>query len=57
LSPDEAYCAGYRDRPDRLIRFPWNEDMDPLLDLTPSEAVDAINSRFVAYRGEYLCEL
>lgn len=57
LTADEAYRAGYRHRPDRLIRFPWNQDMDPLLELPPSEALAAINARFAAYHGEYLCEL
>lgn len=57
LSADETYRAGYRDRPDRLTRFPWNQDMEALLELTPSEAVAAIHSKFADYRGEYLCEL
>ena len=57
LSADEAYRSGYRHRPDRLIRFPWNHDMEALLHLTPSETVAAIHSKFADYRGEYLCEL
>lgn len=57
LNAEEAYLAGYRHRPDRLVRFPWNEDMESLLDLAPSEAVAAINAKFTAYRGEYLCKL
>ncbi len=57
LTPEEAYDAGYRGRPDRKSKFPWNEDVEELLHVAPSEGVYFINRLFEKYKGAYLCEL
>lgn len=55
LTPDEAYQKGYRRRSDRKEKFPWNENMEELLNLTPEEAVKFINTFFNEYQGKYTC--
>jgi hypothetical protein len=55
LSAAEAYAQGYRDRPDRLERLPWNKDMEPLLAMPPSDQVVFLREKFAKYEGSYLC--
>jgi hypothetical protein len=57
LSPEEAYEAGYRSRPDRAQKFPWNADMEPLLEMSPERGVQFLNERFAARAGEFVCHL
>ena len=57
LTPEEAYDEGYRNRPDRKSRFPWNRDVEELLRLSPPEGVEFIHRLFEKYRDRYLCEL
>lgn len=53
LTPEEAYRAGYLDRPDRRQVFPWNEDMEPLLSLSVAEQLEFVRRKFAAYDGIY----
>ncbi|MDQ3000275.1 MAG: hypothetical protein M3Y08_03300 [Fibrobacterota bacterium] len=56
ISAAEAYQQGYASRPDRLARLPWNKDMEPLLTLPPTEAINFLNEKFKAYAGRYVLE-
>jgi hypothetical protein len=53
LSAEEAYAQGYAKRGDRLEKFPWNADMEPLQRLTPEQAVEFVRQRFANRAGEY----
>jgi len=57
LTAIEAYRLGYVTKPDRASRFPWNSDMDDLLQMDPEEAVADLNRRFAERRGEYELQL
>jgi hypothetical protein len=48
-----AYDAGYRARADRRGLFPWNHDVEDLLDMAPQEVVAALERRFQGYAGLY----
>jgi hypothetical protein len=56
LSPVEAYERGYATRVDRRERFPWNQDMEPLQTMDPTDAVGFLQERFRLYAGQYLLE-
>ena len=53
LGPEEAYRAGYLDRPDRLRLFPWNEDMEPLHALDTEGKLEFLRAYFAKYDGRY----
>lgn len=53
LTPEEAYAAGYRDRPDRHELFPWNADMEELHALDTREQLAFLERRFARYGGRY----
>jgi hypothetical protein len=53
LTAAEAYRLGYAGKPDRSTRFPWNADVDHLLQMDPEEAVADLNRRFAGRSGEY----
>jgi hypothetical protein len=57
LTPEQAYEAGYRSRPDRAQKFPWNADMEPLLTMSPERGVQFLNERFADRASEFLCHL
>jgi hypothetical protein len=57
LTPEQAYQAGYRDRPDRLDRLPWNKDMENLQNRPPQDAARLLREKFAAYEGRYRLEL
>lgn len=57
LSVEEAYERGYRGRPDRLERLPWNRELEPLLALPPEEAVEFVRRLFREHEGEFICRL
>jgi hypothetical protein len=57
LTPEAAYDSGYRARPDRAAKFPWNADMEPLLSMPPERAVEFLHARFADRAGEFLCHL
>jgi hypothetical protein len=54
LSPASAYAAGYRDKPDRKALFPWNANVDCLLDMSTEESVVFLNDFFKEYEGKYI---
>jgi len=53
LSSNIAYDAGYRNRADRMKLFPWNADVDRLLDLSTPDAIKVVNELFAKYEGKY----
>ncbi|HYE15926.1 MAG TPA: hypothetical protein VD968_15900, partial [Pyrinomonadaceae bacterium] len=53
LTAEEAYRAGYLERPDRRERFPSNEDMEALHRLSPAEAVRFLDDFYSRHRGKY----
>lgn len=53
LDPEEAYRAGYLERPDRLELFPWNADMEPLHALDTPGKLRFVEERFAPYAGRY----
>jgi len=55
-TPEEAYRAGYLDRPDRLRAFPWNADMEALHSLPLDEQLAFVRRRFAAYEGRFELE-
>ena len=57
LTPESAYQQGYVNQPDRLERFPWNANMEPLLSLPPEEAVVFVNRFFADRKGQFICSL
>ncbi|MFI5244488.1 MAG: hypothetical protein ACHQQR_04625 [Gemmatimonadales bacterium] len=53
LTPEQAWRDGYRDRPDRREKYPWNANMDDLLTMTPADAIAALHERFRDRDGMY----
>jgi len=53
LEPGQAYREGYINKPDRTSKFPYNKDVDALLDMTPDKALEFINDYFKQYKGKY----
>lgn len=53
LTPEQAYAYGYMNQTFRKQKFPWDSDMEPLLDLPVSEGIDFINKKFSAYPNLY----
>lgn len=56
LSVEEAYDAGYRNKPDRRQKFPWNADVEALLTLNREDAIAFVNRLFARYAGKYILE-
>jgi hypothetical protein len=56
LTAEEAYNRGYKARPDRLLKLPWNSSMEPVQTLPLPEAVKFIRERFHRYEGLYCLE-
>lgn len=53
LTPELAYQQGYVDKSDRKEKFPWNSDMEVVLHMNPSQALDFINNFFSKYKGKF----
>jgi len=53
LTPEEAYQAGYLGKPDRKIKFPWNENMEDVLHMKPDDALIFVNNFFGKYKGMF----
>jgi hypothetical protein len=53
LSAESAYALGYRDKPDRKKLFPYNSDVDCLLDKSREDAIVFLNDFFKKYNGKY----
>jgi len=54
LTPEVAYAEGYRNKKDRKERFPYNADIDPVLEMNADDAKRFIEDAFQRYRGQFL---
>ncbi len=50
---EQAYDDGYRNRPDRKTLFPYNADVDCLLELSTDAAVTFLRNHFRQYEGKF----
>ena len=57
LDPGQAYKDGYVNKPDRKSKFPYNKDVDALLEMESGKALDFINVYFKQYQGKYLAHI
>jgi hypothetical protein len=57
LAPGDAYRRGYAERADRLLWFPWNRDVDDLLECAPEEVAARLARRFRRTRAGYVLQL
>jgi hypothetical protein len=57
LTPEAAYAEGYKNKSDRKKYFPWNNDMEELLQMSPEEGMAFIKKKFAGYNGKYICSL
>jgi hypothetical protein len=48
-----VYREGYLGRPDRRKKFPLNQDMEPVLSMTPAAGVKFLNDFYVKHAGKY----
>jgi hypothetical protein len=53
ISAAEAYRSGYVDRPDRRERFPWNNEFESLLSMSPDEVVEHLTREFATHTGRF----
>lgn len=53
LTPEEAYCQGYKDKTDRKEKWSWNADMEEALHMKPEDALDFISRYFEKYKGKF----
>ena len=54
LSPEKAYEDGYKNKPDRKEKFPWNSDMEELLTMPKEKGIEFLNKKFEKYNGKYI---
>ena len=52
-SVEIAYESGYKNKSDRKKLFPWNADVDCLLDFSKDDSIKFINNFFSKYDGKY----
>lgn len=52
-SISSAYNDGYRDKPDRSMLFPWNADVDGVLEMNPQDALGFFSDFFEKYKGKF----
>jgi len=53
MDVEQAYKVGYRNKSDRNLHFPWNRDVNCLLDFSPEESLKFIDNYFNKYKGKY----
>lgn len=53
LSIEIAYDSGYRNKPDREKLFPWNLNINCILDYSPLDSIAFLNELFKEYNGKY----
>lgn len=53
LSVESAYALGYRDKQDRTKLFPYNSNVDCLLDQSTEDAIVFLTDFFKKYEGKY----
>ena len=56
LSPEKAYELGYKNRIDRKEKFPWNADVEALLNMEPEGAIQLLRDKFQKYDGKFILE-
>jgi hypothetical protein len=56
LTPEEAYDMGYRNKIDRKMKFPWNDDMEELLNMGREDGIVFLENKFEKYSGKYILE-
>ncbi|HEX2092276.1 MAG TPA: hypothetical protein VHG28_07725 [Longimicrobiaceae bacterium] len=56
VTPEAAYRAGYAERADRRRLFPWNRDMEDLLECGPEEVVSRLARRFGPTRASWVLQ-
>lgn len=56
LDARTAYLQGYWERPDRLVKLPWNQSWDILGGLPAEQAMQIVRERFSSFDGSYLLE-
>ena len=49
----QIYEKGYKNKPDRTKLFPWNKDVDCLLNMKDDEVVNFLNKYFYEYKNKY----
>ena len=49
----KIYQDGYKNKPDRKKLFPWNKDIDCLLEMEDDEILDFLNNYFYEYKDKY----
>ena len=47
------YDEGYKNKTDRIKLFPWNKNVDCLLNMDTNEAVNFLNEHFNEYKNKY----
>jgi hypothetical protein len=52
-SVEAAYEIGYKNKPDRKKLFPWNADVECLLEFSKDDSIKFINNFFSKYDGKY----
>ena len=52
----EAWRKGYVDRPDRVDRFPWNKNMEPLVTMSAPDCIAFLRDKYKAYDGNFILE-
>jgi len=57
VAPEAAYRQGYAERADRRRWFPWNRDVEDLLECGPVEVVARLGRRFRRTRASYVLQL
>lgn len=53
VTTEFAYASGYKNKLDRKILFPWNSDVECLLEYSKVESIKFINDYFYKYKGRY----
>ncbi len=53
LSPQEAYRQGYQDKLDRLVKLPWNLNMEHLQVRSAEDAYRFLQEYFAKYQGQF----
>jgi hypothetical protein len=57
MNVDDAYLNGYKNAPDRSTLFPWNKDVDCLLEYSAEKSYVFLENYFMKYRGKYTMRL
>lgn len=53
ISVEDAYLEGYVKKPNRITMFPWNSDVDQILNISPIDGVKFLEKYFLKYKGKF----